>query len=126
MLKGTAVLQVAFACHRDILRTAHGRIRPEGLLRVTLARNGWPPPMRRVLPRGPAALLVLITGAPGTGKTAAAGALEDIAHREGLLVLNHDGLTAKEIESVRRDTPACSSLMEIFTAEIFSLAAVPQ
>jgi hypothetical protein len=125
MLKGAPMLQVAFACHRDILRTAHGRIRPEGLLRVALARGGWPAPVRRVLPRGPAALLVLITGAPGAGKTAAAGALEEAAHREGLLVFNHDGLSFKEIESVRRDMPACSSLMEIFTAEVFSPTAVP-
>jgi hypothetical protein len=126
MLKATPALQVAFACHRDQVTTSHGhRIRPEGLLRVALPRGGWPYPVRRTLPRGPASMALLISAQDETHRARVAEELTRVFAREGLFALNHHGRDAQAVLRSRRAVGCASRLIEIFTAQDFSVEEIP-
>jgi hypothetical protein len=126
MLKATQALQVAFACHRDQVTAGGGhRVRPEGLLRVALARGGWPQPVRRTLPRGPASMAVLITAEDEGHRARVAEELTRVVAREGLFALNHHGRDADAVLRSRRAVTCASRLVEIFTAPAFSVAGIP-
>jgi predicted amino acid-binding ACT domain protein len=126
MLKATPLLQVAFACHRETIRSALShQVRPEGLLRVLLAQQGRSHPVRRTLPRGLAAMTILVTSEIDAARTAVARELHDAMKRQGLTVLNHDGREPAEVVAARRALPASSSLVEIFTADFFTVERIP-
>jgi hypothetical protein len=126
MLKATPAVQVAFTCHRDQVTTSQGyRIRPEGLLRVALALGGWPHPVRRTLPRGPASMAVLITAEDESHRARVAEELTRLLAREGLFALNHHGRDAEAVLRSRRAVTCASRLVEIFTAPAFTVAGIP-
>jgi hypothetical protein len=126
MLKATPALQVAFACHRDQVTTSQGhRIRPEGLLRVALARGGWPHPVRRTLPRGPASMVVLIAAEDESHRARVAEELTRACALAGLFALNHHGRDADAVLHSRRAVTCASRLVEIFTAPVFSVGEIP-